>query len=148
LFHGPVLQLLLGQRLELSFLNELTLELGNTKSGRKERACWKTNFTSFLTLLVVNVIVAGVYHWILRYRFLEGVESFLAKVAVGWVGGPLGSSVLGHWLWKIQRVYLVPAILGAISAIHLNVLCWKAASAKLFGAGLGAVEEIRWKPAA
>ena len=105
------------------------------------------NVTSFLTLLIVSVVAAAVYHWILRYRFLEGIDSLLAKVAVGWVGGWLGSPVLGHWLWKIQSVYLVPAILGAIAAIHLNVLCWKA-SAKLVGAGLASVEEIRHKPAA
>ncbi len=105
------------------------------------------NFISFLTLLVVSVVVAAVYHWILRYRFLEGIDSFLAKVAVGWVGGWLGSPVLGRWLWRIQSVYLVPAILGAIAAIHLNVLCWKA-SAKLFVAGLGAVQEIRRQSAA
>ena len=43
------------------------------------------NVTSFLTLLIVSVVAAAVYHWILRYRFLEGIESFLAKVAVGWV---------------------------------------------------------------
>jgi hypothetical protein len=45
------------------------------------------NFISFLTLLVVSVFVAAVYHLILRYRFLEGIDSFLAKVVVGWVGG-------------------------------------------------------------
>ncbi len=45
------------------------------------------NFTSFLTLLIVSLVVAAIYHWILRYRFLEGIDSFLAKVAVGWVGG-------------------------------------------------------------
>ena len=105
------------------------------------------NFASFLTLLIVSVVVAAVYHWILRYRFLEGIDSFLAKVAVGWVGGWLDSPVLGHWLWKIQSVYLVPTILGAIASIHLIVLRWKA-SAKLFGAGLGVVEEIRRRPAA
>lgn len=105
------------------------------------------NFTSFLMLLIVSVVVPAIYHWILRYRFLEGIDSFLANMAVGWVGGWLGSPVLGHWLWKIQSIYLVPAILGTIVAIHLNVLCWKA-SAKLFGPGLGAVEEIRRKPAA
>lgn len=105
------------------------------------------NSTSFLTLLIVSVVVAAVYHWILRYRFLEGIDSFLAKVAVGWVGGWLGSPVLGHWLWKIQSVYLVPAILGALAAIHLDVLCWKA-SAKIFGAGSATVEEIRRKQAA
>lgn len=105
------------------------------------------NFMSFLTLLVVSLVVAAVYHWILRYRFLEGIDSFLAKVAVGWIGGWLGSPVLGHWLWKIESVYIVPAILGAIAATHLSVLCWKA-SANLLGTGLGAVEEIRRKPAA
>jgi len=105
------------------------------------------NFTSFLTLLVISVVVASVYHWILRYRFLEGIDSFLAKVALGWIGGWLGSPVLGHWLWKVQSVYIVPAILGAIAATHLSVLCWKA-SAKLLGIGLGAAEEIRRKPAA
>jgi uncharacterized membrane protein YeaQ/YmgE (transglycosylase-associated protein family) len=105
------------------------------------------NFISFLTLLVVSVVVAAVYQWILRYRFLEGIDSFLAKVAVGWIGAWLGSPVLGHWLWKIQSVYLVPAILGAIVAIHLSVLCWKA-SAKLLESGLGAVEEMRRKSTA
>ena len=105
------------------------------------------NFISFLTLLVVSVVVAAVYQWILRYRFLEGIDSFFAKIAVGWIRGWLGSPVLGHWLSKIQSVYLVPAILGAVAAIHLSVLCWKA-SAKLLGSGLGAVEEIRRKSAA
>jgi hypothetical protein len=28
------------------------------------------SFLSFLTLLVISVAVAAVYHWILRYRFL------------------------------------------------------------------------------
>jgi len=32
------------------------------------------NFTSFLMLLVVSVVIAAVYHWILRYRFLEGID--------------------------------------------------------------------------
>jgi hypothetical protein len=40
------------------------------------------NFTSFLTLLVVSVVVAAVYHWILRYRFLEGIDSFLSPQRV------------------------------------------------------------------
>lgn len=105
------------------------------------------NFTPFLTLLIVSVVVAAAYQWILRYRFLEGIDSFVSKVAVGWIGGWLGSPVLGHWGWKIEGVYLVPAILGAIAAIHVSVLCWKA-SAKVLGSGLGSVEEIRRKSAA
>lgn len=27
----------------------------------------------------------------------------------------LGSPVLGHWFWKVENVYIVPAILGAIA---------------------------------
>ena len=40
------------------------------------------NFTSFLTLLIVSVVVAAIYHWILRYRFLDAIDSFLAKESV------------------------------------------------------------------
>jgi len=104
-------------------------------------------FASFLTLLVIGVIVAATYHWVLRYRFLEGIDSFVGKIALGWIGGWLGSPVLGHWLWKIQSVYIVPAILGAIAAVHLNILFWKA-FAKLLGFGLGTLGEMRGKPAA
>jgi hypothetical protein len=38
----------------------------------------------------------------------------------------LGSPVFGHWLWKIENVYVVPAILGAIATIQLTVLTGKA----------------------
>jgi uncharacterized membrane protein YeaQ/YmgE (transglycosylase-associated protein family) len=83
------------------------------------------SFTSFLTLLIVGIVVAVVFHWILRYRFMSGFDALLGEVAVGWLGGWLGSPVLGHWLWRIGDVYVVPAILGAIVAIHLDVLCCK-----------------------
>ena len=66
---------------------------------------------------------------------------------MGWVGGWLGSPVLGHWLWKIQSVYLVPAILGAVASVDLSVLCWKA-SVEFLATGFRAEEEIRRKPAA
>jgi hypothetical protein len=57
----------------------------------------------------------------------------------------LGSPVFGNWLWKIEDVYIVPGILGAIAAIHLEVLLWKAV-AKLASMRavtiLGAKEEL------
>ena len=81
---------------------------------------------SFLVLLVIAAAVAALFHFVLRYRFLEGIYSFLGKIAGGWVGGWLGSPVLGHWLFKIDEVYVIPAILGATAAVFLNVLCWKA----------------------
>jgi uncharacterized membrane protein YeaQ/YmgE (transglycosylase-associated protein family) len=84
------------------------------------------SFGSFLVLLVVGAVVALVYHYAFRYRFLEGWDSLVGKVAIGWLGAWLGSPVLGHWLWPIEQIYVVPAILGAAMAIHLNVLWWKA----------------------
>ncbi len=81
---------------------------------------------SFLVLLAIGTVVAAVFQYVLRYRFLEGIDSLLAKIVLGWLGGWLGSPVLGHWLFKIGDVYVIPAILGAAAAILLNVLGWKA----------------------
>jgi len=81
---------------------------------------------SFLVLTLISAVVAVVYHNVLRYRFLEGNDALFGKLIVGWIGAWLGSPILGYWLWKVDNVYVVPAILGAIVAIHLNVLAWKA----------------------
>lgn len=81
---------------------------------------------SFLVLAVIGAIVAVVYHRVIRYRFLEGYDALFGKLIIGWFGAWLGSPVLGHWLWKIENVYIVPAILGAVAAIHLAVLSGKA----------------------
>ena len=81
---------------------------------------------SFLVLTLISAVVAVIYHNVLRYRFLEGNDALVGKLIVGWFGAWLGSPILGYWLWKVEDVYVVPAILGAIVAIHLNVLAWKA----------------------
>ncbi len=84
------------------------------------------SFLSFLMLLVIGVIVAAVSHFVLRYRFLEGFDSFFAKVALGWFGAWLGSPVFGYWWYKFENIYIVPAILGAVTAVLLNMVAWKA----------------------
>ncbi|MGA2436260.1 MAG: hypothetical protein ABSG25_13370 [Bryobacteraceae bacterium] len=81
---------------------------------------------SFLILLAIAVGVAVVFHYVLRYRYLDGIDSFLAKIAVAWLGGRLGPPLLGHWLFKIDSVYLIPAIIGAVAAVFLNVVFLKA----------------------
>ena len=81
---------------------------------------------SFLVLTLIGAVVAAVYHYVIRYRFLEGNDAAVGKLIVGWVGAWLGSPILGHWLWKVENLYIVPAILGAIAAIHLVVLTGKA----------------------
>lgn len=83
------------------------------------------SFLSFLLLTLIGVVVAVVYHNVIRYRFLEGNDALFGKVIVGWTGAWVGSAVLGHWLWKVENVYVLPAILGAIGAVHLTVLIEK-----------------------
>jgi len=89
------------------------------------------SFLTFLVLLGIGVIVAGIFHYALRYRVLEGIDALYAKIAIAWFGAWLGSPVLGYWSYKIENVYLAPAILGAITALVLNGVCWKA-TAKVF----------------
>jgi uncharacterized membrane protein YeaQ/YmgE (transglycosylase-associated protein family) len=80
---------------------------------------------SFLTLTLIGAVVAVAYHYVIRYRFLGGYDALFGKLIVGWFGAWIGSLVLGHWLWKVHNVYVVPAILGAIVTIHLTVLTGK-----------------------
>jgi uncharacterized membrane protein YeaQ/YmgE (transglycosylase-associated protein family) len=85
------------------------------------------DFTSFLTLLVISLVVAVVLHYGLRYRAVEGLEGFLGKLTIGWIGGWLGSPVFGHW-WeaaKVGTVYVVPALLGSLAAVFGAILLLK-----------------------
>jgi uncharacterized membrane protein YeaQ/YmgE (transglycosylase-associated protein family) len=81
---------------------------------------------SFLILTFIGAVVAATYNYVIRYRFLEGNDAVVGKLIIGWLGAWLGSPVLGHWLWKVENVYIVPAILGAIVTIHLTILTAKA----------------------
>jgi uncharacterized membrane protein YeaQ/YmgE (transglycosylase-associated protein family) len=73
------------------------------------------NFSAFLVLAVTGTLAAAVIHYVARYRFLEGFDGFLGKAIAGWVGGWLGSPILGHWFERvtIANIYLIPALLGA-----------------------------------
>lgn len=95
------------------------------------------NFTSFLVFLVLGTVVALVYHYFLRYRFLDGIASLFGKIIMSWLGGWLGSPVFGHWSWRLEDVYLVPAILGAATALHLSVLWSNAVAKALEGRSIG-----------
>lgn len=73
------------------------------------------NFRALLILFVAALIAAGVVHYVIRYRFLDGFDGFVGKCIAGGVGAWLGSPVLGHWFEraKLANVYLIPALLGA-----------------------------------
>ncbi len=105
------------------------------------------NFLSFLLLTIIGGVVASLYHIALRTRFPDRIDVLFGRMMIGWFGAWLGSPVLGHWLWKYQSIYVVPAILGAVGAIHLDVLAWRAL-AKLVAKRPAAAEEERLKKAA
>ncbi len=88
---------------------------------------------SFLVLLVLSLIAAGVLHYLVCYRFLQGIDGFVGKWITGWIGAWLGSPVLGHWpgrfaIAKIDNIYIIPALIGAFAGAFIATAYWKASS--------------------
>lgn len=81
------------------------------------------DFISFLILLIIAVVVAGLAHYAMEYYVVSGTGSFLSKVIIGWLGGWLGSPVFGYWFEALSysAVYIIPAILGSAAAVILAV---------------------------
>lgn len=81
------------------------------------------DFSSFLVLLVISLVVSAILHFVCSYRVIPGWGSYFGKVVIGWIGGWLGSPVLGHW-WSAlsyREVYVVPAILGCAGLVVVAV---------------------------
>jgi uncharacterized membrane protein YeaQ/YmgE (transglycosylase-associated protein family) len=84
------------------------------------------SFISFLSLLIISVVVSAVLHYGLKYYVTPGFESFGLKVVLGWVGAWLGSPVFGHWPSRFpflhyEDTWFVPAILGSLAAVAVAV---------------------------
>ncbi len=84
-------------------------------------------FGAFLTLSVISLIGAAVVHYGFHYRFLKGIDGFLAKWVVGWIGAWAAAPVYGHWFHglTIQGQYLLPAFLGACTAAFMGTAICK-----------------------
>jgi len=74
-------------------------------------------FPSFLVLLILSAIAAGLVHWGFRYRLFSGIDGFIGQWMVAWLGAWLGPSVLGHWFGSVtlSNIYLIPALIGAVA---------------------------------
>lgn len=103
------------------------------------------NFVAFAVLFVVSVIVAFVMHYVVQYRLRPGVEGFLAKVVVGWLGGWLGSPVFGYWpaTWRLESVYVMPALLGSVVAVFGAVFVLRTLSFLVGASMVGAPSAAR-----
>lgn len=87
-------------------------------------------FGAFITLFVISAIWSAIVHGA-NYKVLKGFEGYFAKLIVGWIGGWVGSPVLGYWGPKIggTNMFLVPALLGSVAAIFFCVATLRALSA-------------------
>lgn len=87
------------------------------------------DFGAFLALLIISVIWSAIVHGA-GYRVLPGAEGYFAKVITGWIGGWIGTPVLGYWSGTIgtSNVHLIPAILGSFAAIFMQVAVLRAIS--------------------
>lgn len=95
------------------------------------------DFTSFLVLLIISIIVSGVLHFGYKYYIVPGWGSYAAKVTIGWFGAWLGSPVFGYW-WpglNYKDIYIIPAILGSLALVVLVVDVVKTCSAICKSAG-------------
>ncbi len=94
-------------------------------------------FDSFVTLLIISVVVSSILHP--KFYVRAGPGSFISKVIIGWIGAWLGSPVFGHWPegFIYGEVYYVPAILGSFALLVLVVDIVKST----YGASEGDEEE-------
>ena len=101
-------------------------------------------FGAFAVLLIAGLVASFVVHYVIRYRFFEGFDGFLGKWTIAWIGAWLGSPVLGHWFepLKVENVYLVPALLGALAGAFFVTVTGKAL-AKAFGHEVATITEKR-----
>ncbi len=85
------------------------------------------HFGAFLALSIISLIAAAVVHYGFRYRFLEGVDGFLAKWVVGWMGAWIASPILGYWFgsFRIESVYILPALVGGFTAVFMTTAFFK-----------------------
>jgi uncharacterized membrane protein YeaQ/YmgE (transglycosylase-associated protein family) len=85
------------------------------------------NFAEFFSLLIVSLIAAFIVHYGFGYRFFKHVDGFFWKWIVAWAFAWVSSPVLGHWFmrFRVDNIYLLPALLGAFVGAFCATLIWK-----------------------
>ena len=67
--------------------------------------------------------VSAILHYGFKYYATPGTWSFFSKIVVGWLGGWLGSPILGHWFEGVNygELYILPAIIGTAAMLIFSV---------------------------
>jgi uncharacterized membrane protein YeaQ/YmgE (transglycosylase-associated protein family) len=86
------------------------------------------HFVSFVAISLLSLLAALVVHFGFHYRVLDGFDGFLWKWVIGWLGGWVGTPVLGMWFdgFKVGSVYIIPALIGAFAGAFVATAVWKA----------------------
>ena len=81
------------------------------------------DFVSFFILFIISVVVSAILHYGFKYYATPGTWSFFSKIVVGWLGGWLGSPILGHWFEGVNygELYILPAIIGTAAMLIFSV---------------------------
>ena len=81
------------------------------------------DFVSFFILLIISVVVSAILHYGFKFYATPGTSSFFSKIVVGWLGGWLGSPILGHWFEGVNygELYILPAIIGCAAIVVFSV---------------------------
>ncbi len=79
------------------------------------------DFTGFLTLLIIAVVVSAILHYGVKFYVTEGLWSFISKSVVGYVGALIAPTFFGNWGTSYGGVAVIPAILGSAALIILVV---------------------------
>ena len=77
------------------------------------------SFATFITLLIISIVVSAVLHFVCKMYIRTGLESFISKVIIGYIGAWQGSAVFGRWWFEIGGVNVVPAIIGSLALLIL-----------------------------
>ena len=86
------------------------------------------HFASFVVITLLSLFAALLVHYAFRYRVLEGFDGLLWKWIVAWLGGWIGTPVLGMWFdgFKVGNVYIIPALIGTFAGAFIATAVWKA----------------------
>jgi uncharacterized membrane protein YeaQ/YmgE (transglycosylase-associated protein family) len=94
--------------------------------AEKEEGMIGMDLHEFVVLLILSFVASMVVHYLPRYRHLEGLDGFLSKWLAGWIGAWIGQPVLGHWWFRVQGVWVIPALLAAFAGAFAVAAIWKA----------------------
>ena len=83
--------------------------------------------TSFVVLLIISAVSAFIVHNVLKLGMPGTGEGYLSKLIVGWIGGWIGSPVVGYWGPSVPgaNVYWIPAFIGSLGTIYMCVISLK-----------------------